>query len=111
MKLIAELMCQKSVAVTEKFEKVGRIGRGPEGRANANESQHPIRHRMWITCNLLWITHLSTPAAYLSTMAVDTVDNPIAYHNFSVPGIRVFTSAFLIFACCNSYAVCMYCAP
>ena len=37
----------------------------------------------------------------MSTSLVDTVDNHVAYHNFSVPGIRVFPNAFLIFAWCN----------
>ena len=35
-------------------------------------------------------------------MAVDTVDNPITYHKFDVPAIRVFTSAFLFVAWCNT---------
>lgn len=56
---------------------------------------------MWITCNLLWITQLSTAQTYLSTMLVDTVDNLYTYHNFSIIHIRVFPSAFLIFSCCN----------
>ena len=45
MKLIAEWVCQKSVVVTEKFEKVGCMGRGPDGAPDANDSQHRIRHR------------------------------------------------------------------
>ena len=36
-------------------------------------------------------------------MAVDTVDNPIAYHNFIVIGTRVFPSAFLFVVCWNTY--------
>lgn len=36
-------------------------------------------------------------------MPVDTVDNSIAYHNFSFPAIRVSSSAFLFVACSNSF--------
>ena len=35
-------------------------------------------------------------------MPVDTVDNPITYHNFSFPAIRVFPDAFLFVAWCNT---------
>ena len=66
---------------------------------------------MWITCNLLWITYLSTPAAKLSTGPVDTVDNPIAYHNFSVTATRVFPGVFLFVAWHISCTVCMFCIP
>ena len=58
---------------------------------------------MWITCNLLWITYLSTPAAKLSTGPVDTVDNPIAYHNFRFHTIRVSTSDFLFVSWRNCF--------
>ena len=47
---------------------------------------------------MLWTTKLSTAVAYLSTALVETVDNPITYHNSSVMGIRVFPSAFLCVA-------------
>ena len=35
-------------------------------------------------------------------MLVHTVDNPIAYHNFNFPSIRVSPSAFLFVAWCNT---------
>ena len=111
MKLIAEWVCQKSVGVTEKFRKFDCIGRCPEGRANANESQHRIRHEYpyhqhgHLTIRQFYAMQFMSYVLCLMSYVLCLMSYVLGfvYHNFIVRTIRVSPSVFLFVPCSNYF--------